>query len=52
MDNFNIEISGELPPFLSGCIGVAIVLFAAGLCMWAVSPFLHALGELVVALRG
>jgi len=45
MDNFNIEISGELSPFLSGCIGVAIVLFVGGvaacLCLWAASPFLR-----------
>jgi len=28
MDNFHIELSGELSPFLRGCIGVAIVVLA------------------------
>jgi len=56
MDNFHIELSGELSPFLRGCIGIAIVLFAGGLCLWfapgSIRAFGQALVEVITALCG
>jgi len=56
MDNFHIELSGELSPFLRGCIGIAIVLFAAGACMWfapsSIRAVGHALVDVITAWRG
>jgi len=52
MDNFHIELSGELSPFLRGCIGISLVLFAGGLCLWFASPFLRAFGDVIAAWRG
>jgi len=38
-----IEVSGEFSPFIRACIGIGIVLFAAGVCLLLATPFLHAL---------
>jgi len=51
-----VELEGEFSPFIRACIGIGIVLFAGGvaacLCLWAAPPFVRALGDVIVALRG
>jgi len=42
MDRFKIEMSGELSPFLRGCIGIGIVF---GVILLAGTPFLLALAK-------